>query len=70
MECEVCADVMRLQHVSELKYLECVLDKSGTYEAELRRKVASGRMFARGLHLECDRILHETLLLPILIYVW
>ena len=28
LECEVCVDVMRLEHVSEFKYLGCVLDKS------------------------------------------
>ena len=36
-------DEMRLEHVSELKYLECVLDESGTDEVESCRKVASGR---------------------------
>ena len=37
LECEVCVDGMRLEHVSEFKYLRCVLDESGTDEA------ASGR---------------------------
>ena len=32
LECEV-----RLKHVSEFKYLGCVLDKSGTDGAEYRR---------------------------------
>ena len=31
---------MRLEHVSEFKYLGCVLDESGADEAECRRKVA------------------------------
>ena len=30
LDCEVCSDGMRLKYVSELKYLECVLDESGT----------------------------------------
>ena len=33
LECEVCVDWIRLEHVSEFKYLGCVLDKSGTDEA-------------------------------------
>ena len=31
-----------LEHVSELKYLRCVLDESGTDNAEFRKKVPSG----------------------------
>ena len=55
----------------------CALDKSDTDEADCSRKVASGRMVAgvimflvntRDLLLECARILHETLLLPVLVY--
>ena len=52
-----------------------VLDKSGTDEAECSRKVESGRrvagafrslVSARSLHLECARVLHESLLVPVL----
>ena len=55
----------------------CVLDESGTDGAECSRKVASGRRVAgamrslvnaRGLQLECARVLHETLLVPVFIY--
>ena len=46
LECEVCVDGMLLDHVSEFKCLRCVLDESGTDEAECRRKVASGRSVA------------------------
>ena len=35
LECEVCVDRIRLEHVSEFKYLGCVLDESGTYEEVL-----------------------------------
>ena len=46
LDCEVCVDGIRLDHVSEFKYLGCVLDKSGTDEAECSRKVVSGRRIA------------------------
>ena len=51
-------------HVSEFKYLGCVLDESGTYEVECYWKVASGRrvagvirslVYARGLQLAFSR---------------
>ena len=77
LECEVCVDGIRLEHVSEYKYLRCVLDESDTDEAECSRNVASGRRVsgairslvnARGLELECARVLHESLLVPVLKY--
>ena len=43
LECEVHVEGIPLEHVSEFKYLGCVLDKSGTDESECSRKVASGR---------------------------
>ena len=49
LECEVCVDGIRLEHVSEFKYLGCVLDISGTDEAECSRKVASGGMVASAI---------------------
>ena len=36
LECEVHVDGIRLEHVSEFKYLGCVLDESGTDGAELK----------------------------------
>ena len=30
LECEICSDGIRLEHVYEFKYLGCVLDESGT----------------------------------------
>ena len=68
LECEVCLDEIHLEHVSEFKYLGCVLDESGTDEADCSRKMASGRRVAgvirylingRSLQLECARVLHE-----------
>ena len=62
-----------LEQVSEFKYLGYVLNESGTDD----RKVASGRKVAgairslvnaRSLHLECCRVLHETLLVSVLTY--
>ena len=46
LESEVCVDGICLKHVSEFKYLGCVLDESGTDDAECSRKVASGRRVA------------------------
>ena len=53
----------------------CVLEKSVTDEAECSRKVTSERRVAgtirslvnaRNLQLECARVLHESLLVPVL----
>ena len=41
LEYEFHVDGIRLEHVSEFKYLGCVLDESGTDEAERTRKVVS-----------------------------
>ena len=46
LECEVHVDGICLEHVSEFKYLGCVLDESGTDGAECCREVASGRRVA------------------------
>ena len=55
----------------------CVLYESGADRTEYSRKVASGRRMpsairvlinARDLQLECARVLHETLLVPVLTY--
>ena len=44
LEYEVHVDGIHLEHVYKLKYLGCVLDKSGADEAECNRKnVANGR---------------------------
>ena len=77
MECEVHLNGIYLEHVSELKYLGCVLDESGTDRAECSRKIVSGSMIAgairslvnaRDLQLQWARVLHEILLGPVLIY--
>ena len=53
------------------------MDESGTEEEECSRKVAGGRRVAgairslvnaRSLQLECDRVLHDSFLLPVLTY--
>ena len=46
LECDVHVDGISLKHVSEFKYLGCVLDESGTYGAECSRNVTSGRRVA------------------------
>ena len=77
LECKVYVDKTRLEQVSEFKYLGYVLDESGTDVAECSRKVASKRRVAGtikslvkaiNLQLECARILHETLFVPVLMY--
>ena len=61
LESEVHLDEIRLEHVTEFKYLGCVLDESGTDGEECNKEVASGRRVAgairsqvnaRGLQLE------------------
>ena len=42
LECEAHVDGVRLEHVSELKYLECFSDEACTDGAECSRKVSSG----------------------------
>ena len=53
------------------------MDESGTDGAECNRKMASGRRNAgavrslvnsRNFQLECARVLHETLFVPVLMY--
>ena len=47
------------------------MDKSGTDEAECSKKVAGAfrsLVNARSLQLECTRVLHESLLVPVLTY--
>ena len=77
LEFVVHVDEIRLQHVSKFKYLECVLNESGSDDAECSRKAASGRRVAgaikslvnaRDLQLECHRVLHETFLVPVRTY--
>ena len=77
LECEVCVSGMRLEYVLEFKYLGYVLDESGTDDAECHKKVVSRRRVAgsirslvnaTGLQLESARVLHETFLMPILMY--
>ena len=77
LEREVSVDWIRLEHVSAFKYLGCVFDESGTDEAECNGKVASGRRVAvairslvnaRDLQLECVRVLHVSLVVPVITY--
>src|SRR5678815_40660 len=70
-------DGEQLEQVSEFKYLGYVLDEKGTYDAECSREVVNGRMVAgaikslvnvKGLSLECARVLHDGMLLPVLLH--
>ena len=40
LDCKIRVDGMQLEYVLEFKYLGCVLDESGTYEAECCGKAA------------------------------
>ena len=69
--------MIRLEHVSEFKYLGCDLEESGRGEAECRRNVVIGRRVAGAIRslvnasrmqLECAGVLHERLLKPVLMY--
>ena len=70
--CEIYVDRICLEHFSEFKYFEYVLD-----EAEGSREPVSGKSVtgvirslvdARSLQLECVRVMHESLLMPVLTY--
>ena len=71
LEYMVCIDRMQLAHASEFKYLGYILDESGTDETDCCRKVAGAirSLFnGRGLQLKCDRVLHKSLLMSVLMY--
>ena len=77
LEYDVYVDGVRLEHDSVFKYLGCVLDEAGIDGAEYSRKVATGRRVAnvisslvnvRNFQLKFARLLHETLLVPVLMY--
>ena len=77
LESEGHIDGIHLEHVLEFKYLGVVLDKSGTTGAECSFKVLNGKRVAgairslvnaRDLQLQYARVLHETLLVPLLMY--
>ena len=66
--------IIRLQHVSEFK--KGVLWMTPEQMRQYRRKIGSGRKVAsairslintRGLQVECSRVLHEALLVPVLL---
>ena len=64
-------DGVQLEQVSEFKYLGYMLDDKGTDDAECGRKVAGAiksLVNAKGLSLECMRVLHESMLIPVLMY--
>ena len=77
LECYTCVDGIRLEQVSEFKYFGCTLNESGAEVSECCRKIVSvwkiagairSLVNAMGLQLQCERVLHETFLVPILLY--
>jgi hypothetical protein len=76
-QCQILLDGEQLEQVSEFKYLGYMLNEKGTDDAECCRKVSYGRKVAgaikslvnaKSLSLECTRVLHESMLLPVLMY--
>ena len=69
LKCKVHVDKIRLEHVLEFKHLGCILDEPGTDEPEFIRKVTSRRRVAGAIRsLVNARDLHETLLVPVIMY--
>ena len=71
LECEVHIDGVHLEYISEFQYLGCILDEVGIDGAESSRKVAGAirsLVNARDLQIECVRVLHEKMLIPVLTY--
>ena len=78
LECEVYVGGIHLEHVSEFKYLGCVLEKNQLGMRKYSRKVMSGKRFAsafrslgnaQSFQLEFAKVLYESLLIPVLMYV-
>ena len=51
LEYEVCVDGIHLEHVLEFKYLECVLDESGSDEGECSGRRVAGAINSLWLRL-------------------
>ena len=75
LECDVYVHGIRFEHVSESKYLRCVLDESGTDEAVIGSwRVESGMQMPTGLMLMLEicslsvLVLTESLPVPVLMY--
>ena len=71
LECEAHVDGVRLEHVSEFKYLGCGLDEARTDGAECSRKLVGfirSLVNAMDLQTEYARVFHKTLLVPVLTY--
>ena len=77
VQCRIMLDGEILEQVSEFKYLGYVMNEKGTDDAECNRKVSNGRKMAgaiktlvnaKGLDIECTRVLHEAMLVQALMY--
>ena len=78
LEYEIHVLGIHLENVLEFKYLGSVLDISGTDGAECSRKMVSGRKVigairslvnAMDLQIEYAKVLHETLLILVLMFL-
>ena len=70
MKCEVYVDEIRLEYVFEFKYMRCVLNESGTDEAECSKKISSGRRVAGAIKtpVNARSLQPESILMPVLAY--
>ena len=77
VQCHVEVDNVQLEQVSEFKYLGYMIEKKGKDDVECSRKVSNGRRVAgaikslvnaKNLSLKCTRRLHESMLVPVLMY--
>lgn len=65
------ADGGHLERVSEFNNLVYMLDENGTDNQEYVRRVLGAIKFVecKGLSLECIRVIHESMLLPMLMRI-
>lgn len=75
--CDIRIGGVRLEQVQSFKYLGSVLNVKGNDEADCENKVVQGRKVsgairalvnAKGMSVECARVLHESMLVPTLVY--
>jgi hypothetical protein len=75
--CQILLGDEQLEQVSEFKYLGYMLDEKGLDDVECGRKVSNGRKVSgaiklmvnvKGLSLKCAKVLHESMLVPVLMY--
>ena len=76
-QCQIILDCKQLEQVTEFKYLGYMLNEKGMNDTEYGKKVTSGKKVAgaikplvnaKRLSCEHNRVLNESMLLPVLMY--